>query len=190
MGAGTPGCSTSKAALNALTRMLAAELRADRILVNSVDPGWVATDMGGPGGGPVADGAAGILWAANLPDSGPSGGFFYDTSASSLVMVSRCGSTTRLRCSQAHGQRQHTDERRRRAAASIGKSAPPGSSASRTSWPRWQTSNTRRGHEVSGWVSTSMQSMLQESAFAGGVDQGQRSAISGRGFLQTAGAAE
>src|SRR6476646_7244938 len=79
MGAGTPAYSTSKAALNALTRMLAAELRADRILVNSVDPGWVATDMGGPGGGPVSDGAAGILWAANLPDSGPSGGFFYDT---------------------------------------------------------------------------------------------------------------
>ena len=54
MGAGTPAYSTSKAALNALTRMLAAELRADRILVNSVDPGWVATDMGGPGGGPVS----------------------------------------------------------------------------------------------------------------------------------------
>ena len=35
-----------------------------------------------------------------------------------------------------------------------------------------------------------MQSMLQESAFAGGVDQGQRFAISGRGFLPTAGAAE
>ena len=71
MGAGTPAYSTSKAALNALTRMLAAELRADRILVNSVDPGWVATDMGGPGGGPVADGAAGPLgcqparWRAN-----------------------------------------------------------------------------------------------------------------------------
>ena len=79
IGAGTPAYSTSKAALNALTRMLAAELRADRILVNSVDPGWVATDMGGPGGGPVAEGAAGILWAANLPDKGPSGGFFYDT---------------------------------------------------------------------------------------------------------------
>ena len=79
IGAGTPAYSTSKAALNALTRMLAAELRADRILVNSVDPGWVATDMGGPGGGPVAEGAAGILWAANLPDKGPSGGFLYDT---------------------------------------------------------------------------------------------------------------
>jgi NAD(P)-dependent dehydrogenase (short-subunit alcohol dehydrogenase family) len=66
-------------ALNALTRMLAAELRGDRILVNAVDPGWVATDMGGRGGGPVADGAAGIVWAADLPDSGPTGGFFYDT---------------------------------------------------------------------------------------------------------------
>jgi hypothetical protein len=35
-----------------------------------------------------------------------------------------------------------------------------------------------------------MQSMLQESAFAGGVDQGQRSAIGGRSFLPAAGAAE
>jgi NAD(P)-dependent dehydrogenase (short-subunit alcohol dehydrogenase family) len=79
MGGGTPAYSTSKVALNALTRMLAAELRSDRILVNAVDPGWVATDMGGSGGGPVGDGAAGIVWAANLPDSGPSGGFFYDS---------------------------------------------------------------------------------------------------------------
>jgi NAD(P)-dependent dehydrogenase (short-subunit alcohol dehydrogenase family) len=78
MSGGTPAYRTSKAALNALTRMLAAELRRDGILVNSIDPGWVATDMGGPGGGPVADGAAGVVWAANLPASGPSGGFFYD----------------------------------------------------------------------------------------------------------------
>ena len=79
MGGGTPAYGISKVALNALTRMLAAELRGDRILVNAVDPGWVATDMGGRGGGPVADGAAGIVWAADLPDSGPTGGFFYDT---------------------------------------------------------------------------------------------------------------
>jgi NAD(P)-dependent dehydrogenase (short-subunit alcohol dehydrogenase family) len=78
MGGGLPAYRVSKVALNALTRMLAAELAGDRILVNSVCPGWVATDMGGPGGRPVTDGAAGITWAATLPDGGPSGGFFRD----------------------------------------------------------------------------------------------------------------
>ena len=77
MGAGTPAYATSKAALNALTRILAAELRKDRILVNAVCPGWTATDMGG-GGRPVVDGARGIVWAATLADDGPSGGFFRD----------------------------------------------------------------------------------------------------------------
>jgi NAD(P)-dependent dehydrogenase (short-subunit alcohol dehydrogenase family) len=48
------------------------------VLVNSVCPGWVATDMGGRGGRPVADGAGGIVWAATLPDDGPTGGFFRD----------------------------------------------------------------------------------------------------------------
>ncbi|MFD0886059.1 SDR family oxidoreductase [Streptosporangium algeriense] len=78
MGGGTPAYTISKVALNALTRMLAAELRGSRILVNAVCPGWVATDMGGPGGRPVADGAAGIVWAATLPGNGPTGGFFRD----------------------------------------------------------------------------------------------------------------
>jgi NAD(P)-dependent dehydrogenase (short-subunit alcohol dehydrogenase family) len=81
MGGGTPAYRTSKAALNALTRILAAELRADRILVNAICPGWVATDMGGAGGRPVAEGAAGIVWAVELPDDGPSGGFFRDGGA-------------------------------------------------------------------------------------------------------------
>jgi len=78
MGAGAPAYAVSKVALNALTRMLAAELRRDRILINSVCPGWVATDMGGPGGRPVREGAASIVWAVELPDGGPTGGFFRD----------------------------------------------------------------------------------------------------------------
>ena len=78
MGGATPAYSASKVALNALTRMLAGDLRGDGILVNAVCPGWVATDMGGPGGRPVAEGAASVVWAALLPDSGPTGGFFRD----------------------------------------------------------------------------------------------------------------
>jgi NAD(P)-dependent dehydrogenase (short-subunit alcohol dehydrogenase family) len=78
MGAGPPAYQITKAALNALTRTLAGELRGTSILVNAVCPGWVATDMGGTGGRPVADGASGILWAATLPDNGPTGGLFRD----------------------------------------------------------------------------------------------------------------
>jgi len=78
MGAGPPAYQVTKAALNALTRTLAGELRGSRILVNSVCPGWVATDMGGGGGRPVAEGAAGIVWAATLTNDGPTGGFFRD----------------------------------------------------------------------------------------------------------------
>lgn len=81
MGGGTPAYSITKAALNALTRMLAAELRGEHILVNAVCPGWVATDMGGSGGRPVKDGAASVVWAVTLPDDGPTGGFFRDGKA-------------------------------------------------------------------------------------------------------------
>ena len=78
MRGGTPAYRVSKTALNALTRILAVELRGDRILVNSVCPGWVATDMGGPGGRPVEEGAASVMWAVRLDDDGPTGGFFRD----------------------------------------------------------------------------------------------------------------
>jgi NAD(P)-dependent dehydrogenase (short-subunit alcohol dehydrogenase family) len=78
MRADAPAYRASKIALNALTMMLADELRGSGVLVNAVCPGWVATDMGGPGGRPVADGAAGIVWAAMLPADGPTGGFFRD----------------------------------------------------------------------------------------------------------------
>jgi NAD(P)-dependent dehydrogenase (short-subunit alcohol dehydrogenase family) len=78
-GAACPAYRVSKAALNSHTRMLATELAGSGILVNAVCPGWVATDMGGHGGRPVADGADGIVWAAMLP-SRPAinGGFFRD----------------------------------------------------------------------------------------------------------------
>lgn len=77
MGGGTPGYTLSKLGLNGLTRMLAAELRGDGVLVNAVCPGWTATDMGG-GGRPVPEGAASVVWACALDDDGPSGGFFRD----------------------------------------------------------------------------------------------------------------
>ncbi len=79
MGAGPPAYQVTKTGLNALTRTLAGELRDTGILVNAVCPGWVATDMGGAGAPrSVGQGASSIVWAATLPDSGPTGGFFQD----------------------------------------------------------------------------------------------------------------
>jgi len=75
---GVPAYSVSKAALNMLTIKLAAELAHRHIAVNAVCPGWVATDMGGYGGRPPTEAAAGIIWAATLPAPAPSGGFFRD----------------------------------------------------------------------------------------------------------------
>jgi NAD(P)-dependent dehydrogenase (short-subunit alcohol dehydrogenase family) len=75
----SPGYRVSKTGLNALTRMLASELAGENILVNSVCPGWVRTDMGGPGARrSVEEGADTPVWLATLPDGGPSGGFFRD----------------------------------------------------------------------------------------------------------------
>lgn len=55
------------------------KIAGDRILVNSVCPGWVATDMGGPNAPRnVKEGAKSVVWAATLPDDGPTGGFFRD----------------------------------------------------------------------------------------------------------------
>jgi NAD(P)-dependent dehydrogenase (short-subunit alcohol dehydrogenase family) len=68
----------SKSALNAYTRTLASELEGTGIAVNAVCPGWVATDLGGPGGRPVGVGAAGVVWAASLATPAPTGRFFRD----------------------------------------------------------------------------------------------------------------
>lgn len=78
MSGGTPAYSMSKAALNALTLMLSAELKDSGILVNAAGPGWVATDMGGSGGRPIEEGGSSVVWVATLPDDGPTGGFFRD----------------------------------------------------------------------------------------------------------------
>lgn len=79
MDGGTPGYRISKTALNAVTRYLSQEWKEDGVRVNSVCPGWVKTDMGGPEAQRSLDeGVSGIVWAATLPENGPSGGFFRD----------------------------------------------------------------------------------------------------------------
>jgi NAD(P)-dependent dehydrogenase (short-subunit alcohol dehydrogenase family) len=75
----SPGYRMSKAAMNAVTRMLADELQDENILVNSACPGYVRTDMGGPQAPrSVPEGADTPVWLATLPDDGPRGGFFRD----------------------------------------------------------------------------------------------------------------
>jgi NAD(P)-dependent dehydrogenase (short-subunit alcohol dehydrogenase family) len=69
----------TKAALNAFTICLAQALVGSGVLVNSVDPGWVRTEMGGTSAPrTTTQGARGIVWAALLPDGGPTGGFYYN----------------------------------------------------------------------------------------------------------------
>ena len=77
MGAGYPAYRLSKLALNGLTRILAAELRGANVLVNTMSPGWVQTEMGGAGAPTSpAKGAETAVWLATLADRGPTGGFF------------------------------------------------------------------------------------------------------------------
>ena len=74
-----PAYRTSKTALNAVTRLFADELQGSNILINSMCPGWVRTDMGGPNATrEVNEGADTALWLATLPNDGPTGGFFRD----------------------------------------------------------------------------------------------------------------
>jgi len=74
---GYPGYRVSKTALNAVTRMLAAELKDSRIVVNAVCPGWVKTDMGGASApGTVEQGADTAVWLATLTGELPTGKWF------------------------------------------------------------------------------------------------------------------
>ncbi|HEX7181138.1 MAG TPA: SDR family oxidoreductase [Thermoanaerobaculia bacterium] len=77
MSGGYSAYRISKTALNALTRILADELRGTNVLVNTLCPGWVQTEMGGAGAPvPVEEGADTAVWLATLPDGGPTGQFF------------------------------------------------------------------------------------------------------------------
>lgn len=75
-----PVYGITKLALNGLTVKIARQLKDTKIKINSVDPGFTATYPGteNRGARPVSEGAKGIVWAATLPDDGPSGGFFRD----------------------------------------------------------------------------------------------------------------
>lgn len=74
-----PAYSISKTALNAVTKQFAAALRTDTIAVNSVCPGWVRTDMGGPTADrPVEKGAETIVWLATEVSQHETGKFWRD----------------------------------------------------------------------------------------------------------------
>jgi NAD(P)-dependent dehydrogenase (short-subunit alcohol dehydrogenase family) len=82
LGSSWPAYRLSKIMLNLQTRIIADELRGSNILVNAMCPGWVRSDMGGPGAPrSVEEGADTIVWLATLPDGGPQGGYFRDRKA-------------------------------------------------------------------------------------------------------------
>ncbi len=79
MNGGHAGYRLSKAGINVMTRVLADELKGTNVLINSVCPGWVRTDMGGKEAPrTVEQGADTPVFLATLPDGGPGGGFFRD----------------------------------------------------------------------------------------------------------------
>ncbi|PWU00326.1 MAG: short-chain dehydrogenase [Bacteroidetes bacterium] len=75
-----PVYGITKLALNGLTVKIATQLKDSRIKINSVDPGFTATYPGTEqfGARSVSEGAKGIVWAATLPQEGPTGGFYRD----------------------------------------------------------------------------------------------------------------
>ena len=79
IGGRTIAYRTSKTAVNAITRVIAAELTGGDILVNSMCPGRVKTELGGADAPRTPEEAADTaIWLATLPPGGPTGGFFQD----------------------------------------------------------------------------------------------------------------
>ncbi|WP_166984024.1 SDR family oxidoreductase [Paramicrobacterium fandaimingii] len=74
--------SSSKTMLNSMTALYAREFADTPIVVNSVCPGYVATDFTGFNSPRIPEqGAAIAVQLATLPDDGPRGGFFDDNGA-------------------------------------------------------------------------------------------------------------
>ena len=72
-----PSYRVSKVGLNAISTLLAKELKDTNILVNNYSPGWMKTDIGGEDAPYTAqEGAETAVYLATLPDGGSQGGFF------------------------------------------------------------------------------------------------------------------
>ena len=80
---GPPAYAVSKAALNALTKHLAAQVAGEKnIKINAMCPGWVHTRMGGRDAPRTPQqGAETAVWLGQLGEDGPSGQFFRDKKA-------------------------------------------------------------------------------------------------------------
>lgn len=79
MGTGSVSYRVSKAALNALTCVLAAELHDDGILVNAASPGKVDTRLAyGKADRTPEQAVDTFVWLAMLPEDGPTGELFHD----------------------------------------------------------------------------------------------------------------
>ena len=77
MGSGYLAYRISKTAVNTITKVLANETDSYNIQINSVDPGWVKTEMGGAGASLSAEeGADTIVWLSTRPDNSPTGMFY------------------------------------------------------------------------------------------------------------------
>lgn len=77
MGSGYLAYRISKTAVNTITKVLANETDSHNIQINSADPGWVKTEMGGAGASlSVEEGADTIVWLSTQPDDSPTGMFY------------------------------------------------------------------------------------------------------------------